>query len=84
MIDRNNVYSAWIHALTSGQGVADDEVTLSWAVPSGNVEFIGGRFGYIPTAVGQVTKPGIKINMTSPTNENGLHHCFTAFCPGGN
>ena len=77
-----HTYRAWIQAVTTGTGGAGDEVTLSWAVPSGRVDFIGGQYGYKPTVVGKVTKPGIKINMITPINVNAEHHCFTALCPG--
>ena len=80
--NKKHTYRAWIQALTAGQGVSSDEVTLSWAVPSGRVDFIGGQYGYKPTPVGKVTKPGIKLNMTTPINVNAEHHCFTALCPG--
>ena len=80
--NRKHTYRAFIQALTAGQGVSANEVTLSWAVPSGRVDFIGGMYGYKPTAVGKVTKPGIKLNMTTPINVNAEHHAFTALCPG--
>ena len=80
--NRKHTYRAWIQAVTTGTGGAGDEVTLSWAVPSGRVDFIGGQYGYKPTVVGKVTKPGIKINMTTPINVNAEHHAFTALCPG--
>uniref|UniRef100_A0A6M3J169 Uncharacterized protein n=1 Tax=viral metagenome TaxID=1070528 RepID=A0A6M3J169_9ZZZZ len=77
-----HVYKAWIQALTAGQGVSANEVTLSRAVPSGTVEFIGGMYGYKPSAIGTVTKPGIKLNMVTPINVNAEHHSFIAICPG--
>jgi len=77
-----HTYQAWIQALTAGQGVSADEVTLSMAVPSGKVTFIGGQYGYKPSAIGAVTKPGVVINMTTPINVNAEHHAFTALCPG--
>jgi len=46
------------------------------------VYFIGGQYGYKPTAVGKTTKAGFVLNMTTPINVNAEHHCFTALCPG--
>ena len=77
-----HTYRAWIQTLTAGQGVTANEVRLSWAVPSGRVDFIGGQYGYKPSAIGTVTKPGIVLNMVTPINVNAEHHCFTALCPG--
>ena len=77
-----HTYRAWIQGCSAAAGSVADAVTLSWAVPSGRVDFIGGQYGYKPTAVGKVTKPGIKLNMVSPINVNAEHHCFTALCPG--
>lgn len=79
--DNKHTYQAYIQALTAGQGVSANEVTLSMAVPSGKVQFIGGMYGYKPSAIGTVTKPGIKINMTTPINVNAEHHSFIALCP---
>uniref|UniRef100_A0A6M3J650 Uncharacterized protein n=1 Tax=viral metagenome TaxID=1070528 RepID=A0A6M3J650_9ZZZZ len=73
-----HTYEAFIVALTAGQGVSSDEVTLSWAIPSGRVDFIGGMYGYKPSTVGTVTKAGIKLNMTTPLNVDGEHHAFRA------
>lgn len=79
--DNKHTYQAWIQALTAGQGVTANEVTLSMAVPSGKVQFIGGMYGYKPSPIGTVTKPGIRINMTTPINVNAEHHSFIALCP---
>ncbi|KKM91367.1 hypothetical protein LCGC14_1229230 [marine sediment metagenome] len=61
--DRKHVYEAHIvNSAISADGSASDEIVLSWAVPTGSVEFIGGFAGYKPTPVGNVTKPGLLIN----------------------
>lgn len=78
--DRKHVYEASITALTAGQGVSSDEVTLSAAVPSGTVEYIGGKYGYSPMAVGTVTKAGIRISNTT-LNANDGTVAFIAYCP---
>jgi hypothetical protein len=75
-----HVYECSITALTAGQGVAANEVTLSMAVPSGKVEYIGGKYGYKPVAIGKVTKPGIKIANTTLNANDGMVG-FMAFCP---
>jgi len=80
--DRKHVYKAYIQTLTAGQGVTANEVRLSWAVPSGTVEFIGGMYGYKPSAIGAVTMPGMVITMVTPINVNAEHHSFVAICPG--
>lgn len=77
--DRKHVYTACITALTAGQGVSSNEVTLSWAVPSGTVQFIGGKYGYKPSAIGTITKPGILINETTVNANDGMV-AFMAFC----
>lgn len=68
-----HVYEAYIVASAlSGSGGDTDEVTLSWAIPSGTVEFIGGRYGYKPSAIGTVTKPGLLINETTVNTSGGM------------
>ncbi len=75
-----HVYEATITALTAGQGVSSDEVTLSMAVPSGTVEYIGGKYGYSPVAIGKVTKPGVFISNTTLNANDGMVG-FRALCP---
>lgn len=75
-----HVYEAYITALTAGTGVSSNEVTLSQAVPSGRVEFIGGKFSYKPVAIGQVTKPGVVIGYAT-LNVNDALIAFQAICP---
>lgn len=80
--DRKHVYHARIVASAlSGSGGATDEVTLSQAVPSGIVEFIGGRYGYKPSAINSITKPGITIKNTT-LNESGMMCSFIAWMDG--
>ena len=77
--DNKHVYEAFIVASAlSASGGAANEVTLSWAVPSGTVEYIGGRYGCVATAVGKVSKPGLLINDTS-INVSGAMVAFMAF-----
>lgn len=67
-----HVYEAVITALTAGQGVSSDEVTLSAAVPTGVVEFIGGKYGYSPVPIGNVTKAGVRISNTTLNANDGM------------
>lgn len=81
IVDDNNkhTYEAYIVASAlSTSGGAADEVTLSWAVPSGRVDFIGGRYGYKPTAVGKTSKAGLLINETTVNTSGGMV-AFMAF-----
>lgn len=76
--DRKHVYTAAIvNSGLSTSGGAADEVKLSWAVPSGNVEFIGGRYGYKSSAIGTVTKPGLLITEVT-VNASGSMVGFMA------
>ena len=77
--DNKHVYDAYIVASAlSGSGGAADEVTLSWAVPSGSVQYIGGRYGCKPTPVGKVSKEGLLINDTT-VNASGNMVGFIAW-----
>lgn len=67
-----HVYEAHILALTAGQGVSADEVTLSQAVPSGTVEYIGGKYTMKPIAIGKVTPAGVKISETTVNANDGM------------
>ena len=78
--DNKHVYTACITALTAGQGVSANEVTLSRAVPSGKVEFIGGKYGYKPVAIGDVARAGVKIEYAT-LNVNDAMIGFMALCP---
>ncbi len=70
-------YIAGTSISTSGKEA--DEVDLSWAVPSGEITFIGGCYGYKPSPIGAVTKPGMLINETT-VNASGLMVGFMALC----
>lgn len=59
-----------ITALTAGQGVSANEVTLSRPAPTGKITCISGKFGMRPTPVGNVTAPGFKLNATTIVNVN--------------
>lgn len=78
--DNQHTYECSILALTAGQGLSSDEVTLSMAVPSGTVQFIGGMYSYVPSAVGKTTRPGVKISNTTLNANNGMVG-FHAICP---
>lgn len=53
------LYRTAILALTASQGEATSEVTLAYAVPSGDVRFISGMYGMKPMIAGEVTKDGV-------------------------
>ena len=78
--DNKHVYEASITAVTGAAGSAADAVTLSQAVPSGNVVFIGGKYGYKPMVAGRVTKAGIVLTNTTINANNGMVG-FRALCP---
>lgn len=78
--DNKHVYEVYITALTAGQGVSSDEVTLSYPVPSGTVEYIGPKFSYKPVPIGQVTTPGVLINYAT-LNVNDALIGFMALMP---
>ena len=74
-----------ISALTAGQGEATTEVTLNVAgVPGssrtgkGQVQFIGGKYGYKPMVAGEFAKPGFLCNDTT-LNANGNMIVFDAW-----
>lgn len=58
--------------LTAGAGEADDEVTLSDTVPSGDVLSITGKNGYKPIPVGQMTPAGFLLTATTINVNNAL------------
>lgn len=78
--DNKHVYHAYITALTAGQGVSANEVTLSQAVPTGKVEYIGGKYSMKPVPIGQVSKPGVLVNYAT-LNVNDALVGFMAFMP---
>uniref|UniRef100_A0A6M3XJ51 Uncharacterized protein n=1 Tax=viral metagenome TaxID=1070528 RepID=A0A6M3XJ51_9ZZZZ len=77
----NRVYEAAITAALSGTGSAKNAVTLSRAIPNGKVTFIGGYAGYIPVPIGDVTEPGMKINLTTTPFVSGEMVGFRALMP---
>jgi len=69
---------AYIEVLTAGQGISADEVTLSRALTSGTIQFIGGKYSFSPMALGSVTPAGFKISDTTVVNENNSMIRFIA------
>lgn len=62
-----------IAALTAGQGEAASEVTLNVSgVVSGEVQFIGGMYDFVPMVAGEVTKDGFLISNTTVNANNAL------------
>lgn len=66
-----------IVALTASQGISANEVTLSHAVNSGAVEYIGGMYSTIPMISGEVTRDGFVLTNTT-VNVNDARCCFEA------
>jgi len=54
-----------ITALTAGQGVSADEVTLSHSVSSGEIYAIHGMYDYKPMVSGEVTRHGFLLSNTT-------------------
>ena len=67
-----------ITVLTGSQGEGDDEVELNYPAPSGEVQFIGGKYTMKPIPVGEVSKAGFKINRTTVINVNNEIQWFEA------
>lgn len=67
-----------IEAVTAAQGEAADEVTLNYAVPSGDVHYIGGKYGYKPIPIGEITSKGFLLSMTTVVNVNNELQYFEA------
>ena len=76
---KEEIIEAYIEALTAGQGITANEVTLSRAIKSGAVRFISGKFDYAPQVVGQIILAGFKINMTTVVNVNDEVQEFRAY-----
>ncbi len=79
----NTVYTAAIANALSGTGSAANAVTLTRAVPNGQVTFIGNFAGYAPVPIGKVTSKGMLINLTSTPFVDGEMIGFQAFMPSG-
>lgn len=73
------VYETCIFSVTANTGEAADEVKLMHNVPSGDVLFIGGKYGYKPVPRGQTTSPGIKINDVTYINVSDEFCGFVAW-----
>ena len=68
-----------ISALTAAAGEATNEVTLNVSgVPSGAVQFIGGKYGYKPMVANEVTPAGFRMNEDH-VNENNMTCVFEAW-----
>jgi len=67
-----------ILVLAAGAGEATNEVTLNeTGVKSGDVQFIGGKYGFKPLAVGNVTPAGFRVSNTT-LNVNNATIAFEA------
>ena len=68
---------AVITALTN-DGDADNEVTLSKAIKSGNVLALKAMYDYVGAPSGTITKPGFFIDSTASVNTSGELCMFEA------
>uniref|UniRef100_A0A6M3IL77 Uncharacterized protein n=1 Tax=viral metagenome TaxID=1070528 RepID=A0A6M3IL77_9ZZZZ len=66
-----------IVALTAGQGISSEEVTLSHGPTSGDIEFIGGMYTTTPMIAGEVTLDGFVLTNTT-INVNDAQCAFEA------
>lgn len=67
-----------IMVLTAAQGSAASEVTLSHTgVASGDVQYIGGRYGFKPIPIGDTAPAGFVTRETT-VNESGMIVAFEA------
>jgi len=60
----------FIEAVTASQGEASDEVTLSYAAPSGTIQRISGMYDMLPIPLGEFSPPGIYLAATTLVNVN--------------
>ena len=70
--EKSTMRQKWaiIEAVTAGQGIAANEVTLSRSIGTGKVLFVGGMYSMIPVPIGEVTAAGFKLNATADINVN--------------
>lgn len=61
-----------IQAVTAAQGEGDDEVTLNYAAPSGEVQFITGMYDYVPIKEGERCMDGVLIQNTTLNVNNQI------------
>jgi hypothetical protein len=66
-----------IEAITS-DGEQDDEVTLNYAAPSGQVLYISGAFDFIAAAAGVIMPKGFTLAATGTVNVNSEMIAFEA------
>jgi hypothetical protein len=67
-----------ITAVTALAGEAADEVTLNYPAPSGVVNRIKGKYGYIPMVAGDITPAGFKVEENTHLNANDQVCVFMA------
>jgi hypothetical protein len=66
------VKEAGIAAITS-DGEATDELTLTRAIGSGKIAFVGGMYDMAPIALGKVAPAGILLSDTTfGTNDDNI------------
>jgi len=68
----------FIQALTAGAGEAADEVTLSSAAATGQIEYIGPKWTTRPIPIGQIAGAGIKLESATGLNTDGETHLVIA------
>ncbi|OGW44455.1 MAG: hypothetical protein A2Y66_01810 [Nitrospirae bacterium RBG_13_41_22] len=67
-----NGITYYIVALTAGQGISANEVTLSQPAPTGDIQSIGGMYDMAPMVSGETTLAGIYIANTTVNVNNAL------------
>lgn len=75
----SDYYETCIFSLTANTGETANEVKLMYDVPSGEVTFIGGKYGYKPVPRGQTTEAGVKISGTTYVNGSDVYNGFVAW-----
>lgn len=69
-----------ITVLTATQGEGDDEVELNYAAPSGDIQYISGKYSMKPMVAKEITPAGFKISATTLINVNDEIQVFEAGC----
>ena len=68
-----------VSLLAAGTGNATTEVTLNVSgVPTGAVQFLGGKYGFKPMVANEVTPAGFRMNQDN-VNENDMACVFEAW-----
>lgn len=70
-----------IESVSASAGEAADEVVLNYAAPSGQVQYIGGKYGeWVPMIAGEAARDGFVLARTTDINVNNERCYFEAGC----